>query len=929
MGTHGSSRLPSENNNWVPHTFLSKTATCTSKCNEKQFQCSGIIGNDNYNTENDIRRCPGGSQSDPKLPIFNVSGSQSRRLRSTYFQLESPEQLHSNRKLQPFEHVPCTRLSAAKGLAVQDRFVSGILSPTDRSQSQTISPPEVSGSAFANDMLAIRLKHSSKNLCQLNKLGLTDSQKKRYKNGRILGRFFDCSSDQRCSSRPCENSGRDIGKFRFDDQLRKVCPSSCKKRGLPGNLLESVAESKATSRREDPITNCQTELHVSERQDKPEKPTKSCRLSKFRQFCCPKRQTELPSLTESSEHATEIRSTEAVASSTSSGPRQPEMVVTELYTPIGDSLASADPLSDNGCVRSCLGSSVGQLVTDRSMVRVRARSALQPKGNVGNLESFERSLSVSKSQHCTRSVRQHDCNRISPPRRRNEVDCSHELDFGGFSNTGPVSDTFEPASFTGQIQLPRRPSVEIEEDSRMACASSVYRNSVLQMGNTNNGPICLEHSSCGPELRFFEPEGSRRAIPRRIFTEVELHSSLDIPTTIPDSQSASPSQSGNRGIPASSTTLGASVLESRLEEPSIGSPIHAPEPEQRPSRYNDGPAATGCLQHDFRGVEMWGWSSNLIGWNDDQIKLLEGSWRPSTRRTYSSAWKKWLNWTNSNNIDSINPEASDVARFLADLHLIHKLSYSSILLHKSVISTLSNPNNSGQLSSHTLVKHVLKAIQSQKPTAPKPPIWNIDSLAAYLENCSVNNTNVFQVQRHTATLLLLCSGRRIHDLTLLSVDCDHCVQSKDYIILWPIFGSKTDSSDHRQSGWKLSSNHKCKNLDPVFWIKQTMTLLQNRRNLTNSSNLFVNIRGEAKSASRAIIAGWIKTLLVEAGISATPGSVRSAVASKNWVDNYPLEDILSRGNWRSGNTFCKFYRRQVMPVSTKPPGVTASFTPVD
>ncbi|KOB79390.1 Neuropeptide receptor A33 [Operophtera brumata] len=65
---------------------------------------------------------------------------------------------------------------------------------------------------------------------------------------------------------------------------------------------------------------------------------------------------------------------------------------------------------------------------------------------------------------------------------------------------------------------------------------------------------------------------------------------------------------------------------------------------------------------------------------------------------------------------------------------------------------------------------------------------------------------------------------------------------------------------------------------------------------------------QAKAASRTVIASWVKSALAEAGIIASPGSIRSAVASKNWADNVPVDEILSRGNWRSGNTFRQFYR---------------------
>lgn len=67
------------------------------------------------------------------------------------------------------------------------------------------------------------------------------------------------------------------------------------------------------------------------------------------------------------------------------------------------------------------------------------------------------------------------------------------------------------------------------------------------------------------------------------------------------------------------------------------------------------------------------------------------------------------------NIDPSNPAGSDVARYLSDLHLVYKLSYNTILLHKSAISTLCNAECAGALSSHVLIRHVLKSISIQKP----------------------------------------------------------------------------------------------------------------------------------------------------------------------------------------------------------------------
>ncbi|KAJ2953752.1 hypothetical protein O0L34_g1379 [Tuta absoluta] len=67
----------------------------------------------------------------------------------------------------------------------------------------------------------------------------------------------------------------------------------------------------------------------------------------------------------------------------------------------------------------------------------------------------------------------------------------------------------------------------------------------------------------------------------------------------------------------------------------------------------------------------------------------------------------------------------------------------------------------------------------------------------------------------------------------------------------------------------------------------------------------------------------------EAGVKASAGSIRPAVASKNWMLNFPLDEILSRGNWRSSNTFAKFYRRTIMPSTASTNTVTSLFHAVN
>ncbi|CAH0724548.1 unnamed protein product, partial [Brenthis ino] len=81
----------------------------------------------------------------------------------------------------------------------------------------------------------------------------------------------------------------------------------------------------------------------------------------------------------------------------------------------------------------------------------------------------------------------------------------------------------------------------------------------------------------------------------------------------------------------------------------------------------------------------------------------------------------------------------------------------------------------------------------------------------------------------TALILLLASGRRIHDLTLLDDYPENLIFKDNKVILWPRFGSKTDNQVHRESGWlprRYPDPHVC----PVRHNKDLIIKSQSRRN---------------------------------------------------------------------------------------------------
>lgn len=163
----------------------------------------------------------------------------------------------------------------------------------------------------------------------------------------------------------------------------------------------------------------------------------------------------------------------------------------------------------------------------------------------------------------------------------------------------------------------------------------------------------------------------------------------------------------------------------------------------------------------------------------------------------------------------------------------------------------------------------------------------------------------------------------------MNISPHHYETHDDHLIFWPQFGSKTDSTTYRQSGWRINCYNSQK-LNAVFWVKKLITLGETRR-ANKITQLFITTRSKVKEASKTVISGWLRNLLEIADIKASPGSFRAAVNTDNWTNrNLNLDEVLDRGNWRSKDTFLKHYFKL---IPNKAPQVnqmhlSASFVPL-
>lgn len=622
-----------------------------------------------------------------------------------------------------------------------------------------------------------------------------------------------------------------------------------------------------------------------------------------------KRQTTLQKATNIPK---KVRTTETITKKSSTKPSTPRPRLVDKNNKSKFSSNTQEknyPLLNNRRSGCGLGSSPKQQLHVRTVVSRTKKVALKPKRDVCSIwNDMQKKQSIKRSSH-PGPIGQQNSGGLSEKRRRDTLNTTSKFDNQSINLSGQTQHNLVSVISTRTTEWNSRPSLKGSTSAGMAPKLKGHTGDIQTVGNSNNRLIRFKKHKGGKQICNYRLKRYICGILGRIQSNMGLPTSMGIPSAESNSPCPEPLKHCQRKIHNNNTGVESVFLVTR---PSSKGDIQTNTNKgltQDTERLFNGQVPTTSDEIISKSLDSWGWSNEISHWSLKEKELLNNSWRRSTLVTYKAPIRRWLDWCNNNKINPKHPEGNDIARFLANLFLKENLAYRTILVHKSAISTYCGHTNESY-SKNFFINQILKAISLAKPPKHNLPIWDTKILFEWLKTIPKLDT-FFEISRRTALILLLASGRRIHDLTLLEIAEDKFESNEGSITLWPRFGSKTDSEKNRQSGWRLLK-HPDHRLCPVKHINLLRELSQNRRRTNNNiHSLFITITGTVKPASRRVIAGWIRTIFKESKIDAPPGSIRSAVASKSWLENRPVEEILNRGNWKSTQTFKKFYCKEV------------------
>ena len=250
-----------------------------------------------------------------------------------------------------------------------------------------------------------------------------------------------------------------------------------------------------------------------------------------------------------------------------------------------------------------------------------------------------------------------------------------------------------------------------------------------------------------------------------------------------------------------------------------------------------------------------------------------------------------------------------VLEFLADLYESGR-SFSSINIHRSMLSSTLEPVNETSIGQHQLVRRLLQSIYVLNPPKPKyVTTWDLNLILKYLSSLGPNeNLELKNLSHKLAVLLALSTFLRVSEIA--SIERSSIIVSESDVQFSLGKPRKTQKSGRLSlfSLKRLPDPLLC----PVNCLGYYVYVTDPLRS-QNSNHLLISNIKPYHSVTSTSLAIWIKSVLLKAGISNEFGahSTRGAASSKAAAAGIPIEEILKRADWAKESTFSRYYKRRI------------------
>ena len=343
------------------------------------------------------------------------------------------------------------------------------------------------------------------------------------------------------------------------------------------------------------------------------------------------------------------------------------------------------------------------------------------------------------------------------------------------------------------------------------------------------------------------------------------------------------------GTHLASTAVVATTTESPGRTSST--PAELQTPPERPSRPSEDPShvpqttlsRVSCLRGHYQAM----------GIPDNVTEILLSASRPSTRKTYQSAWSGWCF---KRKLDPLSAPLTDILLFLTE-YFNSGAAYCSVNVARSAISTSHTKLNGLPVGQNPLVIQLLKGMFNNRPPKPRySHTWEVSSMTKYLASLGSNRSlSLKQLSWKLAMLFSLTCPERVSALTKL--DLRHCYILPEGVEFMLSSPRKRGTTDQLPKAFfaRFPSNSK---LCPVETLRYYLKATRSFRPVIPSSKpdpLFISYVKLHKPISAPSLARWLRSLLKASGVNShifKAHSVRGAATTAAANSNVPLSEIL-------------------------------------
>ena len=241
------------------------------------------------------------------------------------------------------------------------------------------------------------------------------------------------------------------------------------------------------------------------------------------------------------------------------------------------------------------------------------------------------------------------------------------------------------------------------------------------------------------------------------------------------------------------------------------------------------------------------------------------------------------------------------------------LGYSSINLAKTALSSSIRLQDGSRISENGLVSRFCKGVFRLKPPVQKHArIWDTGLVITYIKSMGPTADLTLKLLTHKlAALMMLLSQSRVNFLCSLMVDAGSMDLQDSSCTFYPT---------------KLLKHSRPTNLaEPLTFFSYPADVdlcvlaalrdyLARRALLTNSEYLFVSYVKPHYRIHNDTMARWLKNVLHWSGVDTSTYSAhsfRSASSSKAHQAGVGISDILKQGQWKSQQTWQKYYFKTI------------------